>query len=258
MWLRVSGVLRTHWEWSEQAAWSSAVRSGGWAVAEEISVPEQVHVGRLTRLAVGRVRAWTGVYRRQLVVVDACSALAAGWLAFQARFGTANAQDSAYFWLGIALPGLWLVALEFAGASDERFVGVGSDEFRRVVNAGMCLTAVVAITSYATKTEIARGYVVVALPCMTIFDLLGRFWLRRRLHRMRSIGACMRKVVVVGYQDVIAELTTVLRRETYHGLSVVAACVVGGDHPPVIDGVPAISGLQHVNDIVRRFQADTV
>src|SRR5215813_2382622 len=250
MWLRVSGVLRTHWEWSEQAAWSSAVRSGGWAVAEEISVPEQVHVGRLTRLAVGRVRAWTGVYRRQLVVVDACSALAAGWLAFQARFGTANAQDSAYFWLGIALPGLWLVALEFAGASDERFVGVGSDEFRRVVNAGMCLTAVVAITSYATKTEIARGYVVVALPCLTLFDLGCRYWLRRRLHKLREQGACMRKVVIVGHEEVISELTAVLRRETYHGMTIVAACVVGTDRRAVIDGIPIVGGLSDVTDIV--------
>ena len=122
---------------------------------------------------------------------------------------------------------LWLAALELASAYDNRFVGVGSDEFRRVVNAGVCLTAVVAIFAYATKTDLARGYVVVALPCMTAFDLLARYSLRKRLHRLRAQGMCMRKVVVVGHQEVIAELAAVLRRETYHGLSIVAACVVG-------------------------------
>jgi exopolysaccharide biosynthesis polyprenyl glycosylphosphotransferase len=225
-------------------------------VAEEVAVPERVEVG--LRLAMGRVRAWTATYRLQLVIVDICAALAAGWLAFEVRFGSTDTQDSAYIWLGLALPVLWLAALKLAGGYDERFVGVGSDEFRRVVNAGVCLTAIVAIFSYATKTEVARGYVVAALPCMTLFDLSVRYWLRRRLHRLRAQGACMRKVVVVGHQDVISELTSVLRRETYHGLSVVAACVVGTDHPAVIDGVPVVGGLDNVTDVVRRFQADTV
>ena len=231
---------------------------GGWAVAEEIAVPELVEVGLLARLAVRRVRAWTSAYKRQLVIVDACAALAAGWLAFEARFGGSNALDAPYIWLGLALPVLWLTAVELAGGYDERFVGVGSDEFRRVVNAGVCMTAVVAVFSYATKTEIARGYVVVALPCMTVFDLTLRYWLRRRLHRLRAQGACMRKVVVVGHQDVISDLAAVLRRETYHGLSIVAACVVGADHPAVIDGIPIVGGLHNVTDVVRRFQADTV
>jgi len=206
----------------------------------------------------GRVRAWTSAYRRQLVILDGCAALAAGWLAFEIRFGSTDTQDSAYIWLGLALPVLWLAALELAGGYDERFVGVGSDEFRRVVQAGVCMTAVVAIFSYATKTEVARGYVVLALPSMTIFDLAARYWLRRRLHRLRANGACMRKVVVVGHQDVVSELAAVLRRETYHGLSIVAACVVGSDHPAVIDGIPIVGGLDNVIDVVRRFQADTV
>ncbi len=231
---------------------------GGWAVAEEIVVPERVEVSLLARLAIGRVRAWSGAYRRQLVILDACAALAAGWLAFEVRFGSTDTQDSAYIWLGLALPVLWLAVLELAGGYDDRFIGVGSDEFRRVVNAGVCLTTVVAIFSYATKTEVARGYVVIALPCLTIFDLAARYVLRRRLHRLRTQGACMRKVVVVGHQDVISELAAVLRRETYHGLSIVAACVVGSDHPVVIDGIPVVGGLDDVIGVVRRLQADTV
>ena len=171
-------------------------------MAEEIAVPEQVQVSLLTRLAVRHVRAWTGAYLRQLVIMDVCSALAAGWLAFEARFGSADTNDSAYIWLVLALPAIWLVALELAGAYDDRFMGVGSDEFRRVLNAGVCLTAVVAICSYAAKVELARGYVVIALPAMTTFDLLGRFYLRNRLYRLRAQGSCMRKVVVVAARTI--------------------------------------------------------
>jgi exopolysaccharide biosynthesis polyprenyl glycosylphosphotransferase len=229
-------------------------------VAEEVAVPERVEVSQLARLAMRRVRAWNAAYRRQLMTLDYCAALAAAWLAFEVRFGDFDSQESAYIWLGLALPVLWLTALELAGAYDDRFVGVGSDEFRRVVNAAVGLTAFVAILSYAAKIEIAREYVVVALPSMAAFDLLGRYMLRKRLHRMRARGACMRKVVVVGYPDVISELTTVLRRDTYHGLSVVGACVVGADHsnPTVIDGIPVIGGLHAVADVAWRVQADTV
>ncbi|MGN6681829.1 MAG: sugar transferase [Streptosporangiaceae bacterium] len=192
------------------------------------------------------------------MTLDYCAALAAGWIAFQIRFGDFDSQDSAYILLGLALPLLWLAALELAGAYDNRILGVGSDEFRRVVNAAVGSTAFVAILSYAAKIEIAREYVIIALPCMTAFDLLGRYWLRKRLHRMRARGACMRKVVVVGYPDVISELTTLLRRDTYHGLSIVGACVVGAEKRPVINGIPVIGGLHAVADVARRVQADTV
>jgi exopolysaccharide biosynthesis polyprenyl glycosylphosphotransferase len=227
-------------------------------VVEETAVAERVEVSQLARLAARRVRAWTSAYRRQLMTLDYCAALAAGWVGFEVRFGTLDAQNSVYLWLGLALPLFWLAALELAGTYDAKILGVGSDEFRRVVNAAVSLTALVAILSYAAKIEIAREYVIVALPCMTGVDLVGRYWLRKRLHRLRARGACMRRVVVVGYPDVISELTNVLRRDTYHGLSIVGACVVGSEHREVIDGIPVIGGMHGVADVAKRVQADTV
>jgi len=64
--------------------------------------------------------------------------------------------------------------------------------------------------------------------------------------------------VVVGHADVIAGLTAVLRRETHHGLSVIAACVLGPDRPNTIDGLPVIGGLGNVAEVVQRMGADTV
>ena len=141
---------------------------------------------------------------------------------------------------------------------DSRFIGVGTDEFRKVLNAGVCLTACVAIVSYATKTDVARGYVVIALPSLTALDLIGRLTLRKRLHKLRHLGSCMRKVVVVGHADVVADLTSMLHGETYHGLSVVAACVAGPVPQAEIMSVPVIAGLDRVADVVQRYEADTV
>ena len=46
-----------------------------------------------------------------------------------------------YLALSLALPVLWIAALWLAGAYDARFIGTGSDEFRKVLNAGVSLTA---------------------------------------------------------------------------------------------------------------------
>jgi exopolysaccharide biosynthesis polyprenyl glycosylphosphotransferase len=227
-------------------------------VADHLIVHEQLPVSRVARQTARSLSAWTNAYLRRVACIDSCCALAAGLLAFEARFGDHSYADAAYFWLAVAMPVIWIGALALAGAYDARFIGVGSDEFRRVVNAGVCLTAVVAIVSYAVKVDVARGYVVVALPCLTVFDLVARYILRKRLHLMRARGACMRRMVVVGHPDVIADLAAVLKRDTHHGLSVVAACVLGPDRSPLIGDIPVTGGLGNVLDVVRKTSADIV
>jgi exopolysaccharide biosynthesis polyprenyl glycosylphosphotransferase len=212
----------------------------------------------IARLAAQSSASWTNGYLRQAVAADSICGLAAGLLALQIRFDSAPGGAGPYLLFSLLLPVLWVISVRLAGGYDSRFIGVGTDEFRRVLNAGICLTAFVAIVSYATKTELARGYVVIALPSLTVLDLLGRLTLRRRLHKLRALGSCMRKVVVVGHLDVVTDLAAVLRRETYHGLSVVAACVAGAAGHDEIDSIPVIGGLDNVADTVERYDADTV
>jgi len=192
------------------------------------------------------------------LIADGCCGLAGGLIAYQIRFDDAGHHPAGYFALSLALPFVWLLTLALAGAYDSRFIGVGTDEFRRVLNAGAFLIAAVAILSYASKVDLARGYVVIALPCLTLFDLLTRYALRKQLHRVRSHGHCMRRVVVVGHAPVIADIVAVLRRETYHGLRVVAACAADAVPPRLIDDVPVMPGLDCVAEVVGRYGADTV
>jgi hypothetical protein len=55
----------------------------------------------------------------------------------------------------VVLPLLWLGSLAIAGGYDRRFVGVGSEEFRKILNAAVSLTAGIAIVSYAAKLDLA-------------------------------------------------------------------------------------------------------
>ncbi|HEX6931144.1 MAG TPA: sugar transferase [Streptosporangiaceae bacterium] len=202
--------------------------------------------------------SWTAAYLRQVCFADALCGLAAGVLAYVIRFSSPTDRPAAYLGASLVLPIGWLLTILLAGGYDSRFIGVGSDEFRKILNAGVFLTATVAIASYAFKADIARGYVVIALPSVTLFDLAARYALRKRLHRLRAAGACMRRAVVVGYRAVVADMAAELRRETQHGLLVVAACIVDADGASVIADIPAFGGIDKISDVVRHCEADTV
>jgi exopolysaccharide biosynthesis polyprenyl glycosylphosphotransferase len=202
--------------------------------------------------------SWMSRYLREAATADGLCALAAALLAYGVRFDDHRQLAGPYLALSLSLPLFWLLMVMLSGGYDPRFVGVGSDEFRRILNVGLGLTAAIAIVAYATKTDLARSYVLVALPCATLFDLLARFALRKRLHRRRKLGGCMRRTVVVGHASVAAGLATELRRESYHGLQVVAACVTGMIGNGEIAGIPVIGDLASVPDVVARFDADTV
>jgi exopolysaccharide biosynthesis polyprenyl glycosylphosphotransferase len=164
-----------------------------------------------------------------------------------------------YVALTFGLPFAWIACVALARGYEARFIGTGADEFRRIINAGIALTGAVAFLSYATTARVARGYVVVAMPCVVALDLVARYWLRKRLHRLRAQGGCMRRAVAVGHPKDVEALINELRREPYHGLSVVAVCLAGtgvpGDH---LRGVPVHGGLDHVMPAVRQSDADTV
>ena len=201
---------------------------------------------------------WTTAYLRVAAVLDGLSALAAGLLALVIRFDPQGVIPAEYFLITVALPFLWLGSVTVAGGYDPRFIGTGSDEFRKILNAAVSLTAGVAILSYAAKFDLARGYVVMALPCTAAFDVTARYALRKRLHRRWRQGQRMRRTVAVGHAAPVEHLVAMLRRDSQHGLTVVAACVADAQHQGEVADVPICGDLDSVGSVVSRFQADTV
>jgi exopolysaccharide biosynthesis polyprenyl glycosylphosphotransferase len=202
---------------------------------------------------------WQGRYLQTLVAVDGGCALAGGLAALFIRFEDPALGQVPYMIFTLSLPLLWWLSVALAGGYDARIVGLGSDEFRRVFNAAMGLTAAIAIFSYATRGDVARGYVLIALPCTIVLDLAARYALRKRLHqrRVRS-GAYMRRVIAVGHADGVADLITELRREPHHGLTVVGACLTVESAETQVAAVPVCGGLERVESAVSDLRADTV
>ena len=102
--------------------------------------------------AVAGPASWIRTYLCRAVISDFVIALVSSAMAIQVRFG--NYVTPKYAVFSLLFPLLWALALWFSGAYDDRYIGIGSDEFRRVLNAGVSLTAGLAILSYAVHTEL--------------------------------------------------------------------------------------------------------
>jgi exopolysaccharide biosynthesis polyprenyl glycosylphosphotransferase len=233
------------------------VQLGGERVSANAATSDGRRGTRASRQATAPV-AWTSRYLRAAAAVDFVSALMAGFVAYEIRFDSQGYAPAAYLALSTLLPVLWVAAVALAGGYDQRFIGVGSDEFRRILNAAVTLTAVLAICSYAVKFNLARGYVVLALPATAAFDLTARYRLRKRLHKRRRNGRYMRRTVAVGHRLAVADLVDQLRRDNHHGLSVVAVCLAGPLSQEEVAGVPVAGGLDSVASVVEEVRADTV
>jgi exopolysaccharide biosynthesis polyprenyl glycosylphosphotransferase len=195
-------------------------------------------------------------YVRQVAIADFSAAVVAAIAALWVRFG-AHPNDR-YLILSLALPLLWVVAVRVFGGYEKRFLGSGSDEFRRVLNAGLSLTGALALISYAVNNELSRIYLLVGMQVIVVLDLLVRFALRKRLHHRRAKGQCMSTVVAVGHEPAVRQLICELRRESHHGLQVVAACLAGESTTRELAGVPVVGDLDAAADVVRNLNAGTV
>src|SRR5689334_18900192 len=219
----------------------------------------------LSKAARHRARwAWEARYLRVLILADVCVGLFAAVVAFDLRFGDKfTPYNTRYLLLSVLLPLIFMASLAANRAYEKRYLFVGTDEYQRVIRAGLALTATIALTAYACEIRLARGYVVIALPLATLMCVITRFTLRKILHRARRRrGACMRRVIVVGHELAVVGITRQLRRERYHGLKVVGACVppidTKGFHDGQIGDIPVLGTFDEVAPAIRRVGADTV
>jgi exopolysaccharide biosynthesis polyprenyl glycosylphosphotransferase len=251
------GVARLVIESGFQAGLLASV--GRWAIRGRRSIMSDFAVtvsDSRSRQAASRLASWRRIYLRRIAAADLAVAAVSSTLALQFRFGSCVTME--YAALSLVFPLLWVAVLWFSGAYDDRFIGTGSDEFRKVLNAGVSLTAGLAILSYAVNTELSRAYLLITMPSVAALDLGVRYALRKRLHKKRAAGRYMSTVLAVGHQSAVADLVTELRRDTYHGMTVIAACLTGKSESTEVADIPVFGGLGDVADVVRRCAVDTV
>jgi exopolysaccharide biosynthesis polyprenyl glycosylphosphotransferase len=203
-------------------------------------------------------RAWRASYVRRLVVCDALVAVVAALVGRLApEYGPLAANST--LWPVVALAVIWVAAMGVARAYEQRFLWVGPEEFRRVFAASALLLAAVGTISWAFKLEVARSFVVVALPLAAALTLAHRTAQRSWLHRQRTRGRFQQTAILVGHRKGTAELHAQLVRQARHGLRVIGVCLPTSEPTgAVFDGLPVLGGFADIADVVRRYEVDTV
>ncbi|WP_406832170.1 sugar transferase [Pedococcus sp. KACC 23699] len=205
-------------------------------------------------------QSWYRRYRRRAVVVDMSVALVAGLLCTFAPLGDAPLQ--ARVMTALALPGAWYISLLLAHGYERRYLGITPDEYRAIGRAVVGLLISVAVASWLSHLEIARGMVLGAAPVLLVLNLMGRHVLRRGLIARREAGADTQRTVVIGNVATVAPLIRQLRRAPGEGMHVVGACVSGlatdGDFATAVEGVPVFGYPDEAMHAIDLLDAEVV
>jgi exopolysaccharide biosynthesis polyprenyl glycosylphosphotransferase len=180
-----------------------------------------------------------------------------------AHSGGSRAGEFSPAWF--AMPLLWVTIVASHRTYERRFVGVGTDEFVRILRAGLTLLAVIAIAAYVVGTDPTPGDLMVAVPTTVALDLLGRCALRAWLHRQRAQGRCVQRTLLVGSAGSIPAAVTWLSADRTHGMAVVggwatdpAPPVAGSDTDADEENSFSDAELAGLVDAVREYGAELV
>lgn len=211
-----------------------------------------------------RTRAALRSYLRALVVLDTAALSLAVLLGYLTRFGI-GPPGGAVLPYAVFAPGLvlaWLVSLKALRCYDDRVVGYGADEYRRVGVASLRLASGVVIVGWILDVGVPRGFLVTSFAAGVVGLELARFVARKRLHRSRARGrGWSRKVLVVGDAAHVLELVHTLRRELYAGYQVIGACipdVLLAPVPQQLGDVPVVGSFRGIPEAATAIGADTV
>ncbi|HEY8471201.1 MAG TPA: sugar transferase [Natronosporangium sp.] len=210
------------------------------------------------------LRARLRTHVRTLTVIDAVAVSAAVGFGYLARFQGQPAFGApiSYALVSPVLIVIWLAALRLFHCYDDRVIGYGVEEYRRVVTATFRLAATIAIALYLLDIGISRGFLGISFLTGTLTLLGGRLFANKRLHRARKRGeGWSRRVLVVGDAAHVTELVRQLRRTPYTGYQVVGACIpdpLWAPEPQRIGDVPVVGTFRTILSDAARLGADTV
>jgi len=204
---------------------------------------------------------WLRNYRLSAITLDALLAWVAATSAVLLRYDPeVKLHQVPYLAVAAVFPFLWVLSQAIARSYEDRCLGTGSDEFRRIVRGGVGLTAASCFIWSIAQLDLSRLVVGIGLPLATALALLGRFALRKVLHALRRHGIASHRVLVLGDSADVANLIISVRRKPHTGFLPVAACLTDRSHQ-MNDcelSLPVVGGPDDVLAVAHALNVDTV
>jgi exopolysaccharide biosynthesis polyprenyl glycosylphosphotransferase len=206
----------------------------------------------------GAPRVWMRNYRLLLLAADFVAMAVAVTAGYALRFGAEPTRQH-YSLYAAAIVSGWLVALQNAGGYDIRHLASATTESKIVLRASAMTVSVLAIVCYATKTEVARGFVIGVIPIGIILLIASRAIVRRYVDARRRKGEWVHRILAVGTTESVQHLLEVTERATGAGLHVVGACVEDSAQGAVLGkGVQVVGSVLDAAATAQRVDADVV
>jgi exopolysaccharide biosynthesis polyprenyl glycosylphosphotransferase len=198
------------------------------------------------------------VYATRAVLLDLLAVTVAGITGFILRWAipySVEINNLSYVSLVVVVVVAWMIVLVLRGAYDTRILGVGSEEFKRVVAATATVFGAVAIFVFALKLDLSRGFVLITFAVGIALLLVVRWGLRSWLRHERRYGNYLHRTVVVGAEPARTEIVDLLDRDPVAGFTVVDEIF----EPPFdVDGAGLDQWLDEVMTRISLVDADTV
>src|SRR2546423_9283600 len=172
-----------------------------------------------------RLSTWHRPYAAILVVLDYLGVALANLTTISllgdanSRFRSLHPQFLVIVYLVIPLA--WLLLLWGNGAYDRRYLGIGTDEFKRVMRTAVTLTATISLLAFLTKTagELSRLTVALSMLGSLIYVSVLRFGARRGLSLARRRGHASPRVLLLGSLNEAPEGYTAVTRNPAAGMA---------------------------------------
>ena len=179
-----------------------------------------------------RLSTWHRPYAAVLVVGDLIAVgLASLTATSQLSKAASGFRDQPGLFRVIAyvlLPLTWIIVLWAHGAYDRRYLGIGTDEFKRVVRAAITVAATVSFVAFATTVLLSRLSVAVALVGALVYICIFRFVARRVLHLVRGRGGASHRLLLVGTLSEAVEVYTAVTRTRHAGMLPIGILLTDG------------------------------
>lgn len=220
--------------------------------------------------------AWERRFSRSLVITDTLIVAISVALAQILRYGIDPAElelnptdhtamQISYSLISTALFFSWISALSMSGSRSPKVTGIGAQEYKRVITSTLSVFGMLAIIAFAFRSQVGRGYVLIALPMGLILLLLSRWLWRKHLHRFREAHSHIYRTLVVGDFDKSALVAAEISRARYAGFGLVGAVTdigtvrsMNGDPTELLPGLPVVAGYNGLVEAVDEHRIDAL
>jgi len=198
---------------------------------------------------------WMGKYARFVMIADAVVGLVAAWAALERVTPAPGHLATAL--VVVLVPLGWVGVTMLARGYEPRFLGEGSDDYRRTLDIGLKLMAVMGVAALISQADLGRSLTLVAFPVLIVGSMLVRFVGHRVQASARRHGIAVHRALVVGTERATAEMMRRLSGRDDHSFQVVGA-LVDRSQQDVIEGVPVVGTSTDVRRALDLHDADTL